>query len=844
LSVSDGRAVSTDPVTEFSTALAGAGIPCSGEILADGHLHRYRTDGDRQRNCWYVLHLDGVAAGAFGCWKRGLRENWCSHAQDKLSAQQRKELKRKIADAEQQRKAEEERSHAKAKKAAAWIWARAKPCDSHPYLSAKRVRSHGLRVQEQYGTLVVPLRDTADELWSLQFIGPEGEKRYLTDGGVRGHYHAIGKPNGILYVVEGYATAATIHEITGEAVAMAGFCGNLLSVAEALKGKLTDSKLVICADDDQWTAGNPGVREATEAARALGAALAVPTFQDTSTKPTDFNDLRRLEGPEVVKAQLAAASDPQGIGPGALLYETKAEGRRVIESLAAEIVSRALTGQLAWDPQAQSWLLWSGAHWEPLTVAAPAEKLLADAVHVGTEPIGFRPSYLDGITRLICRRDLLPAPEPPADTVPFSNGLLSIATRELTPATPLRAHRWCLPHAYSAAASCPTIHAWLLRSVGGDTETVELLRAWMAALIRGIPLQKLLILLGPGGTGKGVFQRLATALIGVQNTAVTKLRDLEENRFETAKLFGKRLCMVNEAGRYGGAINILKAITGGDHIPLERKHVQQSGSFVFEGLVLMASNDQVATTDVTSGLERRRLTVEFRRRATLAEKANWERRGGETAVLHREIPGLINWLLVLSTDEIHRRIEEPPRSVRASNLLGMAAGNSVADWLMESCVPAKDAWTQIGQKAELRHRDTGLVYYEFADSRLYPHYLTWCRRTGRDKPLALKRFRDTVVDIAETLGHKVTGGQQPETKKSGITGLRLRPDHENVYEWLAETRREGGESSDTSRREGCGRDGGMEQARTAQGAGRDGGDPGQDFGQKNSADDAYVEGEL
>ncbi len=65
----------------------------------------------------------------------------------------------------------------------------------------------------------------------------------------------------------------------------------------------------------------------------------------------------------------------------------------------------------------------------------------------------------------------------------------------------------------------------------------------------------------------------------------------------------KRLCMINEAGRHGGQLNMLKAITGGDYIPLERKHVQQSGSFIFDGLVLMASNENLQSTDSTSGLE-------------------------------------------------------------------------------------------------------------------------------------------------------------------------------------------------------------------------------------------------
>jgi putative DNA primase/helicase len=182
-------------------------------------------------------------------------------------------------------------------------------------------------------------------------------------------------------------------------------------------------------------------------------------------------------------------------------------------------------------------------------------------VTIGTGDKGFRPSYLNGITQIIQKRALLPIPEQPTSVVPFSNGVLDLNTGELTPATPGRALDWSLPHAYDPRANCPEIKAWLLRTTDDDPETVELLRAWLAALVRGIPLQKFLLLLGRVGTGKGTFQRLAAALVGVSNTAISALRDLEENRFEGAKRVNERLCMINEAGRHGDQLNMLKAIT-------------------------------------------------------------------------------------------------------------------------------------------------------------------------------------------------------------------------------------------------------------------------------------------
>ena len=121
----------------------------------------------------------------------------------------------------------------------------------------------------------------------------------------------IGKPNGKILIAEGYATGATLHESTGHAVACAFNAGNLKPVAETLRAKYPNTELVLCADDDYLTDGNPGLTKATEAARAVGGLLAVPVFPDTrGEKDTDYNDLARLEGPEAVRASIEAAAMP------------------------------------------------------------------------------------------------------------------------------------------------------------------------------------------------------------------------------------------------------------------------------------------------------------------------------------------------------------------------------------------------------------------------------------------------------------------------------------------------------------------------------------------------------
>lgn len=464
---------------------------------------------------------------------------------------------------------------------------------------------------------------------------------------------------------------------------------------------------------------------------------------------------------------------------GKLTFTTnEGDTKRLIDSHAADAVAAHLRHKVAWDTEAAAWLVWTGTHWEPQIISAAAEKALADAVDEGTKPIGFRLAYLNGVTQIICRRGLLPPPEWPHSVIPFKNGLLDIETGKLEKPTPTRALDWCLPWEYDPRAHCPTIKAWLLRAVDRDEATVELLRAWLAALIRGIALQYFLTLIGRGGSGKGTFQRLVTALVGLLNVAVTDLARLESRPFETALLYGKRLAMVNEAGKYGGSLNVLKAITGGDHIPLERKHVQRSGSFVFGGLVLMATNEPIVSTDSTSGLERRRITVRFPTSATPEEKADWRARGGEEAVLHAEIPGLVNWLLELSVEDIERTLAHPPEKVAAENLLGMAAGNSVADWMLDNCIPVEHdtQGAQIGRKSD-------------STIRLYPNYLEWCKESGRDYPVAMKKFSTIVLDIGQTLGCQLEKKNHPETRAACIYGLRLRSADDESHDWSRRYRR-------------------------------------------------------
>lgn len=453
--------------------------------------------------------------------------------------------------------------------------------------------------------------------------------------------------------------------------------------------------------------------------------------------------------------------------------ETKDGKKRnlIIESKAAKVIKEALLGRYAYDINSQIWHKFVGTHWHPLEVQQYFDNELVNQLYVGAGDLGFRPAYKNGIKSILGDGDMLPLPKTEKGKLPFANGLLNLQTRELEPITPSNALTWCLPYQYHRGSDCPSIKNWLLQAVDRDMGTFKFLQAWMAAVLHGRnDLHKFLHLKGSGGTGKSTFIRLVTALVGTCNSVETDLQHLEQNRFETAMLFNKRLAVINESDRYGGAVNVLKKITGQDHIRLERKHQQQSGNFVFPGLVIMASNESLQTTDHSSGLDRRRITVIFNRIVTDEEKQVWESKGGEGAVLHVELPGLVNWLLELSQHDISNTIRKPPERIRDADIEAMAASNPIADWLLECCNFDHSAKTQIGDLREVREsgRETE---FQNADIWLYANFARWCHRNSKTR-LAKNRFSELLLQTCTTLGHSV------EKSRSGdgrfIVGLKLK----------------------------------------------------------------------
>lgn len=268
--------------SQFRQTMQASGIHYSGEIIADGKLHRFHIEGHKQsrRNGAYTLHLNGRPAGYFEDWKTGIKQTWKYYGGSVTSYESEQLIQTKKLALE----AEQCKRHAAAAERARYIWYRSKPItkqSDYAYLVNKRIQPHGARLYK--GALVIPMYNESSELVNLQFIAKDGSKNFLTGGRKRGCFNYIGGLTQRVLICEGFATGASLFEESEQLVVVAFDAGNLLPVAKTVRELAPDAEIIICGDND---VSGIGQAKAREAALAIGSKVLIPP-----TPGMDWNDV-------------------------------------------------------------------------------------------------------------------------------------------------------------------------------------------------------------------------------------------------------------------------------------------------------------------------------------------------------------------------------------------------------------------------------------------------------------------------------------------------------------------------------------------------------------------------
>ena len=286
-------------------------------ISTDGRIHRFRTRDDdaSDKSGAYCIFYDTWPAGWVEDWRNHTgaiswsfpRENLNQEGQSFFDDAKYKKALQVAKKHQQEALKLQKEKQIEASENARIRFEQARPApQNHPYLQKKNVPVLGLR--EMDGKLVVPLRDAELRFMSLQWIDAEGNKKFYPDAPTKGAFYSVAldvlTPREPILIAEGYATMATLYEITGYACVAAMNCHNLLPVAQSLKDKYPDNKIIFMADNDFRTTDNPGITAADEACRKLNLhGVIAPEFKP-SDEGSDWNDFRRIYGEDKTRNTL------------------------------------------------------------------------------------------------------------------------------------------------------------------------------------------------------------------------------------------------------------------------------------------------------------------------------------------------------------------------------------------------------------------------------------------------------------------------------------------------------------------------------------------------------------
>lgn len=320
----------TDPTQEFRQTLQAAGLT-PPDTLIPGKLHRCPSnDRHGDKAGWCKLFEDGMG-GVYGDHRNSTSETWQFRQADRMSEADREAFRQQVEQARRERDAEQARIHREAAKKAVALWNRAKPLSQdHPYLKRKGINpAESLREIDTKeaatilewtpkgnsglleGRLIVAPVKAGDSIVSLELIDWRGWKAAQKNGQRAGGWWAAqslpeGDGTGLVLIIgEGIATVLSVKQATGYPVVAALSCGNLASVAQAMRKRYPQGKLLILAD-----IGN-GQDKAFAAARQTNGMAVTPRIEgipnmtpEQQAQATDFNDLHVLAGLDAVRAQI------------------------------------------------------------------------------------------------------------------------------------------------------------------------------------------------------------------------------------------------------------------------------------------------------------------------------------------------------------------------------------------------------------------------------------------------------------------------------------------------------------------------------------------------------------
>ncbi|ELY5789890.1 toprim domain-containing protein [Cronobacter turicensis] len=510
---------------------------------------------------------------------------------------------------------ETEASRREAAALAADIMAKARLTSGNAYLSRKGLTDRECLtlttmhktggITYRTGDVAVPLYDDTGALVNLQLINSDGLKRTLKGGQVKGACHVIeGKKQAgkRLWIAEGYATALTVHHLTGETVMVALSSVNLLSLASLTRQKYPACEIVIAADRDLNGVGQTSAEAAAEACEGMVALP--PVFGD-------WNDALAQRGEEVTRQAIYDAIRPPAQSPFDTMSE--AEFTAMSASEKAMRVHEHYGEALAVDANGQLLSRYESGIWK---VVSPAEFARDVAGLFQRLRAPFSSGRIASVVETL--KLIIPQQKSPARRlIGFRNGVLDTQSGIFSPHNKSHWLRTLCDVNFTPPVEGETLetHApnfwrWLDRAASQNPQKRDvILAALFMVLANRYDWQLFLEVTGPGGSGKSILAEIATLLAGEDNATSADIDTLEDPR-RRASLTGFSLIRLPDQEKWSGDGAGLKAITGGDAVSVDPKY-QNPYSTHIPAVILAVNNNPMRFTDRSGGVSRRRVIIHF-----------------------------------------------------------------------------------------------------------------------------------------------------------------------------------------------------------------------------------------
>ena len=450
-------------------------------------------------------------------------------------------------------------------------------------------------------------------------------------------------------------------------------------------------------------------------------------------------------------------------------------------------LARLLTGVLGTDEHGYFYIYYHS--WILLT-SYEAEVAITHMVRLGTRYDGhFSHALITSVIKLLSSHPLLSIKPAPREYMVFQNGVgINTKTGETYTPTPECAPMSQLPYDYDGSTSStkkdfPTIH-WFLGFAIGDDRTVELMYSYMAALLKGLRLQYILILKGRGGTGKSAIARLLAKLVGEQNTFSTDFQGLE-HKHTIGFLFRKLLLIMSdlEPQHRNKSFATLKRVTGGDPLVRDVKN-GAIHNFTFEGQSVITCNEDGIGGRADSGLARRMLIIPIDRVAGDKQREAYPNLEDDMA---SQIPKLITFLIEMDDDHIRATLRKGTAVMNAARDAEIQGGNALVEFIVEFTVPGSiDDFLFVGKievvegvpggnQHDSNKKISTPLEYRNAAEHLFPAYLTYCHAEGIKNPLNANAFSNEFIKTANLMdGYHCRKDKDVKSRRVIVRGMQLR----------------------------------------------------------------------